>query len=115
MYVYPLPAHLTEESLYANLTANDHDFHFSGELELTRVARSLPQAPPSTADMLLVPVMLTQAFNRYRRTPAGRQRLTRLDADVIAAMRAIGPWWDQKPRSQPARRALSAARRRMIV
>ena len=32
MYVYPLPAHLTEESLYANLTANDHDFHFSGEL-----------------------------------------------------------------------------------
>ncbi len=62
VYVYPLPAHLTEESLYANLTANDHDFHFSGELELTRVARSL-----------------------------------------------------QKPRSQPARRALSAARRRMIV
>ena len=31
VYVYPLPHNLTGAHLYANLTANDHNFHFAGE------------------------------------------------------------------------------------
>ena len=59
VFVYPLPPDLTGEYLYDNLTAGDHDYHFKAELELTQRFREMPQAHPSTADMLVVPFMLT--------------------------------------------------------
>ena len=98
VYVYPLPPSLTGESLYDNITENDHDFHFKGELELTRRLRAMPQADPSTATMLLVPFMLVQAFTKLRkgfRSP-GHAQLMKWDSDVIAYMRSVGPWWDTR-------------------
>lgn len=96
VYVYPLPPELTGEYLYDNITAGDHDFHFKGELELTQRFRSMPQADPATADMLLVPFMLTQAFTKLRkgRSGPGHARLLQWNADVVAALRRIGPYWD---------------------
>lgn len=98
VYVYPLPHALTGASLYENLTAGDHDYHFRAELELTERFRAMPQAPPETADMLLVPFMLTQAFTKLRKgrnTPGHAQLLAWNDA-VIAAMRGIGSFWDTR-------------------
>ena len=99
VFVYPLPAHLTGEHLYDNITAGDHDFHFRGELELLQRFREMPQAPPASADMLLVPFMVTQAFTKLRRgrrgAPGHAQLLAWSDA-VVGAMRAYGPWWDTR-------------------
>lgn len=98
VYVYPLPASLTGEYLYDNITAGDHDFHFKAELELTQRFRAMPQAHPAKADMLVVPFMLTQAFTKLRkgRSGPGHQRLLQWNADVVAAMRRIGPYWDTR-------------------
>lgn len=99
VFVYPLPVQLTGEHLYDNITAGDHDYHFRGELELLQRFRAMPQAPPSSADMLLVPFMLTQAFTKLRRgrrgAPGHSQLLAWSDA-VVGAMRAHGPWWDTR-------------------
>jgi hypothetical protein len=98
VFVYPLPLRLTGESLYDNITADDHDFHFRGELELTQRLRELPQADPNTADMLLVPFMLVQAFTKLRkgfRSP-GHARLMRWDAEVVAWLRSYGPYYDSR-------------------
>ena len=86
VFVYPLPSRLTGEYLYDNVTADDHDFHFRGELELTQRLREMPQADPATADMLLVPFMLVQAFTKLRkglRSP-GHAQLMRWDGAVVA-------------------------------
>lgn len=98
VYVYPLPPELTGEFLYDNITAGDHDFHFRGELELTHRFREMPQAHPSEADMLLVPFMLTQAFTKLRkgRSSPSHASLMRWDADVVAELRKIGPYWDER-------------------
>jgi len=98
VYVYPLAHELTGASLYDNLTAGDHDYHFRAELELTERFRAMPQASPETADMLLVPFMLTQAFTRLRkgRNAPGHAQLLAWNDKVIAAMRSVGPYWDTR-------------------
>lgn len=98
VYVYPFPPALTGEHLYDNISAGDHDYHFRGELELTMRFREMPQADPSTADMLLVPFMLTQAFTKLRkgRNSPGHAQLRAWNDQVVQAMRSLGPWWDSK-------------------
>lgn len=99
VYVYKLPASLTGAYLYDNLTAGDHDYHFRGELELTERFRAMPQAPPETADMLLVPFMITQAFTKLRKGGLGSPGHTKLhewNDKVVAAMRSAGPYWDTR-------------------
>ena len=100
VYVYPLPSSLMGEWLYDNLTAGDHDNHFRTELELLHRFRAMPQAPPARADMLLVPFMLTQAFTRLRKGRSARNHAELLawNERVVAAMRAIGPYWDTRRR-----------------
>lgn len=98
VYVYPLSADLRGEWLYANLTAGHHDFHFRAELELTQRFQAMPQAPPHSADMLLVPFMLTQAFTQLRkgRSSPGHAQLMAWNDRVVAALRQVGPYWDTR-------------------
>ena len=51
---------------------NDHNFHFAGEYAFWQRLRTFEQAPPDTADVLFVPVMMTQAFTTYRKLKNGR-------------------------------------------
>lgn len=98
VWVYPFGEELTGASLYDNLTAGDHDYHFKAELELTERFRAMPQAAPETADMLLVPFMLTQAFTKLRkgRSSPGHAQLMAWNERVVTAMRSVGPYWDTR-------------------
>jgi hypothetical protein len=98
VFVYPFGKELEGDALYANLTAGDHDYHFRAELELTQRFREMPQALPETADMLVVPFMLTQAFTQLRkgRASPGHAQLLAWNDRVIAEMRAFGPFWDTR-------------------
>ena len=101
VYVYPFDRTLTGEHVYDNLTAGDHDYHFKAELELTQRFREMPQADPAQADMLLVPVMMTGLFTKLRkgRNSPGHAQLLAWNDRAVAAMRAIGPYWDtRRPR-----------------
>ena len=72
VFVYNFSAALTGESLYDDLTENDHDYHFRGEFELLQQLRARATASPALADVLVVPAMLTQA-RRTARAPSGRR------------------------------------------
>ena len=98
VYVYPLPHNLTGAHLYANLTANDHNFHFAGEYIFWQTLREKYElAPPEKADVFFVPVMMTQAFAIWRSDrKQGAQFLQAWNAEVIAFMRSVGPWWDTR-------------------
>ena len=98
VFVYPFGPELTGVDLYDNITSGDHDFHFKGELELLDRFRELPQASPAIADMILVPLMLTQAFTKLRkgRTGPGHAQLLAWNDRIVAAMRSFGPFFDTR-------------------
>ncbi len=97
VYVHPLPEELRATYLYDNLTADNHNHQWSGELELYRRLREYPhRAPPESADMLLVPTMFAQAFAQWKK--GGAARIQRLNAEVERVLRA-SPHWESRRRA----------------
>jgi hypothetical protein len=100
VFIYDLPPEQRALHLYDRLTPDDHDYQFAGELELYRQLLAYPhQAPAATADMLLVPAMLVQAFAQWKKSASGGGHIRRLSAAIEASLRSYGPFWETRRRA----------------
>ena len=96
-YIYNLTASLSGLDLYNDVTSDESArFQHSGEklfFEELRRLRPEQEVPPEQAELFFVPVMLVLGFFERRNK---RGAMERWSAQVEAAMRAVGPFWDAR-------------------